>query len=150
MILNIHRRGRDWRRLRFPKGTPKNIIDKLAINLDAALEDPRTLPSRIGWLIWARLFPERTSVLPQNSPALSNLRFLVDPLSSRLRTQRANRPDVRGVPQPSSATCTSSQTGLSYASFFEELQPTVSIIVTIRQVQRLASSSSPVVSPNYS
>jgi hypothetical protein len=40
MILNIHRRGRDWRRLRFPKGTPKNIIDKLAINLDAALEDP--------------------------------------------------------------------------------------------------------------
>ena len=39
MILNIHRRGRDWRRLRFPKGTPKNIIDKLAIS-PSALEDP--------------------------------------------------------------------------------------------------------------
>ena len=43
MILNIHRRGRDRRRRRFPKGTPKNIIDKLQL---IRMERSRTQPSR--------------------------------------------------------------------------------------------------------
>ena len=86
----------NWAGMLAPKGTPTNIIDKLANNLDAALEEP-TVKNRLADLGVSS--QKGGSVLPQNSPALSNLRFLVGPPSSRLRTQTANRPVVRNAPQ---------------------------------------------------